>query len=271
MDICSLPSSLISTIRKTIPLDFESSSIDGPMAYKVPRTQVIPLHIYQMWHDKTKMPNAVRKSVKLLKQQNPEFKHHMYDETECRKFIADHFPPKVVDAYDHIIAHAIKSDLWRYCIMYKLGGVYVDSKYTGMHGFKFIYLTDREYFCRDIHKTLGGVYNAIFICKPGNMKMLSCVNQLVENYKNNYYGSYDSCVGPMMVSRFFSADEYKRFELHHIFLSINERYIVYKGHRILKFSEDYEREREKNKSIHWSTGWKTRSLYKKRKTYRNRY
>ena len=108
------------------------------------------------------MPNAVRKSVKLLKQQNPEFKHHMYDETECRKFIADHFPPKVVDAYDHIIPHAIKSDLWRYCIMYKLGGVYIDSKYTGMHGFKFIYLTDREYFCRDIHKTLGGVYNAFF-------------------------------------------------------------------------------------------------------------
>ena len=268
MDVCSLPPDIILTMRNIIPMDYESSSIDKPMTYKIPRTRVIPLHIYQTWHDKLKMPKAVRKSVKTLKQQNPEFEHHLYDEKECRKFIEVHFPPNIVDAYDRIIPHAVKSDLWRYCIMYKLGGVYIDSKYAGIHGFKFIYLTDKEYFCRDIHNTLGGVYNAIFICKPGNAKMLSCINQLVENCNNNYYGSFNSCIGPMMVSRFFSADEYKRFELHHIFLSKNERYIIYKGHRILKFSEDYERERTRNKSIHWSTQWKTRSIYKKRKTHR---
>ena len=262
MDICSLPSRLISSMRKTIPLDFEGPAIDEPMTYTVPNP-VTPLHIYQCWHDTKRMPKSVRTSVNILKAQNPEFEHHLYDEKKCRKFIADHFPPNVVDAYDSNRAHALKSDLWRYCIMYKLGGVYIDSKYTGIHGFKFIYLTDQEYFCRDIHKTLGGVYNAIFICKPGNTKMLSCLNQLVENSKQHYYGSYDSCVGPMMVSRFFSPDEYQRFELQHIYVSLHQRYIVYKGHRILKFSEDYEKERKKTKSIHWSRRWKNRTLYHK--------
>lgn len=264
MDICSLPPDLISTMRKQIPMNFEGSAIDGPMTYTVCANPVIPFHIYQCWHDKKKMPKSVRKAVRILKAQNPEFEHHLYDERECRAFIAHHFPSKVVDAYDSLTAHAVKADLWRYCVMYKLGGVYLDSKYTGIHGFKFIYLTDKEYLCRDIRNTLGGVYNAIFICKPGNTKMLSCVNQLVENCKRQYYGSYNSCVGPMMVSRFFSADEYKRFELQHIYLSSNERYIVYKGHRILKFSEDYQEERKKTKRIHWSKYWENRTLYKRR-------
>jgi hypothetical protein len=270
MDFCSLPPDLISSIQDNFPYDFDTASIDGPLSYKEPRIKVIPLHIYQTWHDKRNMPKSVAKSIKILKQQNPEFEHHLYDEKECRKFIADNFPSNVVEAYDCIIPKAIKADLWRYCLMYKLGGVYIDSKYTGMHGFKFIYLTDKEYFGRDVHRTLGGIYNGFFICKPGNTKLLSCVNQLVENCKKRYYGSYDSCIGPAMVGRFFSADEYKRLEIHHISLNMNERYMIYKGHRILEFCKEYERERKKNKSVHWIQQWNTRNVYKKRKTHRKR-
>ena len=262
MDICTLPPELITAIRETIPRDSKNdSSIDEPMTYTI-ANPVIPLHIYQCWHDKKKMLKSVRTSVKILKEQNPEFEHHLYDEKECRKFIADNFPPNVVEAYDSNTAHALKADLWKYCIMYKLGGVYIDSKYTGMHGFKFIYLTDKEYFCRDIPRSLGAVYNAIFICKPGNPKMLSCVNQLVENTHKGYYGTNDMCIGPMMVRRFFSEDEYQRFELHHINVSLNKRYIIYKGHLILKFSEDYEPDRLRTKRIHWSAQWKEKQLYK---------
>jgi hypothetical protein len=65
--------------------------------------------------------------------------------------------------------------------MYTLGGVYIDSKYTGMHGFKFIYLTDREYFCRDIKEADSGIYNAFMICKPGNKKLLQSIKQFVKN------------------------------------------------------------------------------------------
>ena len=40
----------------------------------------------------------------------------------CRNFIKKHFSRDVSYAFDKINPGAFKSDLWRYCIIYKNGG-----------------------------------------------------------------------------------------------------------------------------------------------------
>jgi len=268
MDICALSHDLVMDFRSRIPDISTNKGIDTPLKYKKVANPVIPLHIYQVWHNKQEMPPSVRKSVRHIKHTNPEFEHHLFDEKECRAFIVEHFPSIVVQVYDGLIPHAIKADLWRYCVMYKLGGVYLDSKYYGIHGFKFIYFTDKEYFCQDTERSMGGIYNALLICKPGNEKMLKCIYQLVDNWKNNYYGSIGACIGPLMVSRFFSVDEYKHIELKHIFLSVSDRYILYKDHRILKYAPNYDKERNQRNLKHWNEPWKARTLYKKTRKHK---
>ena len=88
----------------------------------------------------------MRNNVDKLKRDNPEFEHHILDASEQREFIKANFEADVLLAYDTLIPAAFKADLWRYCILYKKGGIYVDIKFRMVEGSHFIELTDREYF-----------------------------------------------------------------------------------------------------------------------------
>ncbi len=54
--------------------------------------------------------------------------HYLFCDSDCRSFIAREYPPDVLMAYDRLIPTAFKADLWRYCVLYKYGGVYLDAK-----------------------------------------------------------------------------------------------------------------------------------------------
>ena len=226
------------------------------------KKRVIPMHIVQVWHDKKEIPVSVKECINLIKKQNPEFKHSLFDEKECREFIEiSNFPPEVLECYDKIKPHALKADLWRYCYMYKNGGIYLDSKYYCINGFKFTLLTDKEYFCTDILQSLRGIYNAILICKPKNKIMYKCINQVVENVKNNYYGSSGLCAtGPLMISQFFTKKQLDQLVLNHEMLNDNIRFINYKQYRILQYHENYKKEKNQRYK-HWSKYWEGGDLY----------
>ena len=225
------------------------------------RRRVIPLHIYQVWHNK-EIPSSVKESIQLLKEQNPEFEHHLYDETMCRAYIQKNFPKRVVQAFDKVVPYALKADIWRYCILYKKGGVYLDSKYYGMNGFKLITLTDKEYFCRDLKIAQSGIYNAFMICKPGNKKLLQSINQFVKNTENNYYGFTAVCIGPLMMKQFFTTLEMNSLVLESEKITDKERYITFHGKRILQRHIGYANVKTQKKGNHWIEHWKNRTLYK---------
>jgi mannosyltransferase OCH1-like enzyme len=225
-------------------------------------SSVIPLNIYQVWHDKNELPSSVKESVELIKEQNPEFNHYLFDEKECRQFIKENYSKRFVDAYDKIIPHAIKADLWRYCYIYKKGGIYLDSKYYCINGFKLILLTDKEYFCRDIDTSLSGIYNAILVCKPKNKILLKSMNKMIENVENNYYGNTGLCpTGPLMMKQFFTEKEINNLDLTHEYINKSNRFINLNHHRVLKYNENYAKEKAQNGN-HWDKYWQNKQLYK---------
>jgi mannosyltransferase OCH1-like enzyme len=225
------------------------------------KASVIPLNIYQVWHDKTELPKSVKESIEKLKEQNPEFTHQLFDEKECREFIETHYSRRILDAYDSIVPHAIKADLWRYCYMYKNGGIYLDIKYYGINGFKLILLTDKEYFCKDIVRSLGGIYNAILICKPKNKIMLKCIQQTVKNVEKKYYGPSPLCpTGPLMMKNFFTEKQKKDFELTHEYINDTNRFIDLHHHRVLKYHENYRNEKAQQ-TDHYTLYWKNKTMY----------
>lgn len=149
---------------------------------------IIPLKVYQTWHTKDLPPIMKENRDKLIKQ-NPEFEFELYDDYDCRKFIEDNFDRDVLYAFDSVIPGAYKADLWRYCILYKYGGIYLDIAFECLHNFKLIYLTDDEYFVRDRDvDNYKGIYNALLICKSKNPILLDAINHIVENVKTKYYG-----------------------------------------------------------------------------------
>jgi mannosyltransferase OCH1-like enzyme len=112
-----------------------------------------------------------------MKAANPTFSYRLFDDNECRAFIEKHFPADIVKAYDTLIPGAYKADLWRLCMLYMEGGIYLDVKFKPM-GVGFDQMLDRDYFVKDIG---GGVYNAFMISHAKNQKLHDAIRKIVEH------------------------------------------------------------------------------------------
>ena len=143
----------------------------------------IPKNVYQTY--KTPIPKCIVESMDKLKNQNKDFNFYFFDDDMCREFIKEHFDSSVLNAFDTLIPGAYKADLWRYCIMYIKGGIYIDCKYIMEKNNTLNSLLDNEYYVRDINSvTRDGeeyIYQAILVSKPKNELYLKCIEKIVEN------------------------------------------------------------------------------------------
>ena len=173
---------------------------------------VIPKQVFLTWKT-TDLPEKMAISVEKLKRDNPELEYHFYDDKDQRNFIEKNFDDDVLKTYDALVPGAYKADLWRYCALYKFGGIYLDIKYHTVNGFKLVTMTDKEYFVRDIAVSGSGIYNAFIVVKPGNQKMINCINDIVKNVKNKYYGNSSlDPTGPMLLIKQFDENELSKFD-----------------------------------------------------------
>ena len=224
---------------------------------------VIPLDIYQTWFTK-ELPPKMRERVALLKAQNPRFNHHLFDDNDCREFIKTHFKPDVLDAYDKLIPGAYKADLWRLCVLFINGGIYMDIKFCCVNGFRLIELTEKEHFAKD--RPANSIYNALMSCKKGNMFLYKSIRQIVANVQNNYYGSHPlSPTGPFMLGSVIINNNLRfNIDMKHY---KKGGFIIYKN--IFVISTEYP-EYDKERSIQYNQinkqrydkMWLDRNIYK---------
>jgi mannosyltransferase OCH1-like enzyme len=222
---------------------------------------VVPLNIFQTWHTK-ELPPLMLNCVNKIKNNNPRFSYYLFDDNDCREFIKNNFDDSVINAFEKIIPGAYKADLWRYCVLYKLGGIYLDIKYEPVNNFKLITLTEKEHWVLDIDGT--GIYNALIVSKPGNPILLRAINEIVNNVKIKYYGlSSLSPTGPLLLSKYFSIQEKKKLDMRHDFcIDFNNRYIYFNGYIVLKQYNGYLKEHGKNQKVrHYSELWARRAIY----------
>lgn len=224
----------------------------------------IPLHIYQTWHSKD-LPQGMRTCVDNLKAANPEFEHHLYSDEECRQFISDNFAPEVREAYDALIPGAYRADLWRYCVLYTNGGIYLDIKYYNVPPFKLAELTDKEYFAKDIEQSGSGIYQAIMACKPGNPKLKGAIDAIARHAKEKYYGDgiFD-VTGPTLLRRFFTDEEWERCEITLGEEGCPDKTCIYKdGRPIMSIYGEYREEQKKNANEpKYYDLWKDRKIWR---------
>jgi mannosyltransferase OCH1-like enzyme len=248
----------------TNPRRFEAAktALTIPYPTKSHYNNIIPLNIFQTWHSKN-LPPIMAKNVEFIKQSNPAFNHMLFDDNDCREFIKNNFNGDVLNAFDTLIPGAYKADLWRYCVLYINGGIYIDIKYIPINGFKFISLTEKEHWILDIDN--NGIYNALIVAKPGNAILLQAINNIVANVKNRYYGN--SCLeptGPLLLAKFFSTEQKQSFDMKHAFyISMKYRFILFNNYHIFKSYYEYLDEHAQNQKVqHYSVLWGQHQIYK---------
>lgn len=223
----------------------------------------IPAHIFQTWHSKI-LPPLMMVNILNIKKNNPNFKYFLFDDEECRDFIKNNYSEEIVNAYDSLVPGAYKADLWRYCILYKMGGIYMDISYRPINGFKLYNLLEKEHLVTDIDKNC--VYNALMVCKPGNPILISAINKICENIKNKYYGSSPLYpTGPGLMGSYFKLEEKLLFDMRHVNYTNKDydRVIKFNNHDVLSCYPGYFTERLKSsKTKHYVDYWNERKIYK---------
>ena len=234
-------------------------------------TCVIPKKLFQTWHTK-KCPQHMQKALDTLQKCNPELEYFLFDDNDCIEFIKTHFEADVADAYNRLIPGAYKADLWRYCVMYIHGGVYVDIKYQCMNGFKFIDIMDKEHLVLERpnfdEKYIHGIYNGLIIAKPENPLFLDCIQHIVHNVNTRYYGNSSLApTGPGLLGGLYFGDINKNikkihdFDIYYNFVD-NTDTIIYNNQIILKSYPEYRTEQRANQNkYHYGQLWEQRNIY----------
>ena len=224
---------------------------------------IIPLNIFQTWHTHD-LPPLMKQNCDLMKNSNPKFNYYLFDDNDCREFIKNNFDETILNAYDSLIPGAYKADLWRYCVLYINGGIYVDIKYKCINNFEFISLTEQEYFVRD--RPENYVYNALISSKPKNQILLMCINQIVKNVNNKYYGNNAlEPTGPGLLGKYFLKKEIEAMHLYFIIILRNNKEIDtirYKNINILECYDGYRYEQKYyQKNYRYNILWDNENIY----------
>jgi len=94
-----------------------------------PESSSIPKIIHQTYHKK-ELPKDFQANVAKLKRMNPSWDYRLYDDNDILEFIQTNYGKKIVNYYQRINPKygAARADLFRYLLIYKVGGIYLDVK-----------------------------------------------------------------------------------------------------------------------------------------------
>jgi hypothetical protein len=78
------------------------------------------------------LPASLQRNVDELRSRNPNWEHRLFNDAAVEAFIEEHYGRAILGYYRRIDPSyaAARADLFRYLVIYRLGGVYLDVKST---------------------------------------------------------------------------------------------------------------------------------------------
>ena len=141
----------------------------------------IPKTIVQTYIKKDKVPKKVFDNIKKFA---PEYTYNFFDDEECLNFIINNYDKSVSDCYINLSNKAHKADLFRYCYLYKNGGIYLDIKIELIKPLNSIFINNK---C--LYTVLSIVNNTLFqgiiATYPKNKIFLDLIN-FIKNKKEPF-------------------------------------------------------------------------------------
>ena len=196
-----------------------------------------PHIIHITYKTKESIPPIV---VTRLQEMNPEFKIHLYGNAECEAFLETYWGQEYAELFRFIPHGPIKSDLWRACILYTYGGVYLDLDVQLQKPLLNVIQSNIDF-------ATSGSWNAycvnpiIMVSRPRSHILKECAQLMLANNMKKYtYWNYSIC--PILYQVLYS-------EIGSCFKhNVENIYHTQKGESVQILSE-YKRKRP------WCTMW----------------
>lgn len=181
---------------------------------------MIEKNIFQTFFTK-KLPDSINQVISITKARNPEYTYHFYDDNDIHDFIKTEYDVDIQKAYESLQIGAAKADFWRYLVLYKHGGVYLDIDSTIDAPIDIIInSSDKALFTRERNPVSFAQF-CLFICK-GHPVLLKTIQAVVKNIHENIKAELDYITGPIVLSKI-----------------IEQQYLKLNLERSLWYTEDY--------------------------------
>jgi hypothetical protein len=151
-----------------------------------------------------KLPPVLRANLDATARENNGWHQHLYDEAEIREFTLLHYGPRIYEIYDRISPEylAARSDLFRYLVMYKLGGVYLDTKSRILRPLNEVLAPDEQFVISQwrnklgeqhsghgLHRELSGLAGGEFqqwhiVARAGHPLLAAVIKRVLDNILN---------------------------------------------------------------------------------------
>ena len=254
------------------------------------KPNVIPPVVYQTWHTKDMHP-IWDEQFKVMKERNKHIKFVLFTDEECRGYIKTNFDREVLWAYDMLAPTAYKADLWRYCVLYKEGGIYLDIKLICYEldllrkeeflrvddlksnkvspGYNIETYSDENYI--NSHDTVNGLWQAVMASQKGSKILKASIDNIIKNIVNQYYGYNPLCpTGPQLIY-----DIAIKFNVEYINMKLEKPYknsytllVTFFGFPIIKAIDFYRENLDYNFKIlynhdskYYSKLWLEKAIY----------
>jgi hypothetical protein len=119
----------------------------------------IPRRLHQIYLS-GEPPAPLRANVDALRALNPSWDHRLYNAAAAERFIADEYGPAILRRYRAIAPGygAARADLFRYLLIYRLGGVYLDVKSGADEPFDAVLGPDDAFIVAQWDNAPGGTH-----------------------------------------------------------------------------------------------------------------
>ena len=166
---------------------------EQPMGERIPRI------LHQTY--RRDLPAPVARNIERIRALNPGWTYRFHDDGDCVAFIRDEYGPAVLSRYLRINKDygAARADLFRYLLLYRLGGVYLDVKSGAARPLDAVLRDDDRYLLSHwknggdtafkgwgLHPELGALEHGEFqqwfiVAVPGHPFLKSVIEHVLDN------------------------------------------------------------------------------------------
>jgi len=145
----------------------------------------IPKIIHQTFKSK-ELPLLTRWHISRMLKRNPEYVYEFYDDERIENFISNEFDAETLKAYLRLNIGAAKADFFRYAVLLKKGGIYLDIDGKSNSKFdSFINPDDDAIITKEGNPDLFAQWALIYA--PGHPFLNKTMELMLDNIKTNRF------------------------------------------------------------------------------------
>lgn len=194
---------------------------------------MIEKNIFQSWYTALLHPN-VQQKIDSFKKLNPEYTYHLYLDNDMDKFVNEHFKGEIANCYNKLNIIVAKVDFWRYLVLYKYGGVYLDMDSSIEKSLDEL-INDDDQAIITAENNPGLYVQWALIFSKNHPILKRTIDLVVENIKNNKYpNDIHKMTGPTVFTRAINEINFELFNdemIKHSKITVDTD-IVYKTNSI---------------------------------------